>query len=165
MLGRPPCIRRFGEIPIAGESGAGRGTPRIWNPKCQSKVCRMRVCATTYPGSPTRSGPCWARGGRVLGKWTAGIDVGAIIGRRPVTAPRADYRAVSRRRAADSISTAALSVRPRWTSVAHPGRTLADLSVLRRGVDCVAVPAQIRFLGDLESLETVVAQDRVDQSP
>ncbi len=69
---------------------ASRGTPRIWNPICQSEVCRI-ACATTYSGSPTRSGPGWARGGRVLGKWTAGVRVGAIIGRRPITAPRADY--------------------------------------------------------------------------
>ncbi len=99
------------------------------------------------------------------GKWTAGVGVGAIIGRRPVTAPRADYRAVSKRGAADSISTAALFVRPPWTLVARPARTLADISVFRRGIDCVAIPAEIRFLGDLESLETVVGQDRVDQSP
>ncbi|MGY1983995.1 zinc-binding dehydrogenase [Nocardia gipuzkoensis] len=34
---------------------ASRGTPRIWNPICQSEVCRI-ACATKYSGSPTRSG-------------------------------------------------------------------------------------------------------------
>ncbi|MGY2011640.1 zinc-binding dehydrogenase [Nocardia gipuzkoensis] len=47
----------------------------------------------------------------------------------------------------------------------RPGRALADISILRRGVDRVAVPAQIRFLGDLEGLEAIVGQNRVDQSP
>lgn len=68
------------------------------------------------------------------------------------------------RASATKFQAAVVDLDP-WSESDRPTVLPLGSSVRRRRVDGVAVPAQIRILGDLESLETIVGHDRLDQRP